>query len=281
MFDVRYHIASLVAVFLALGVGILLGTVIVDKGVLVEQQKALVESVKRDINELRGENRLLGRELKRNEEFQGEIFPHIVEGRLEGKRITIIVTSKVSEEVQRGVKEALDQANAKSFILLILHPDFGLKRSDIRGKLSTFFPEEKLSRSELEKKVVEKLATELVTTLDSVFLTELANLGLIRISGELNLPVENVVLFGESQKKSEISNVDSLLIEQFKKLEIFVVGVETTDAKVSSIPAYKNAGITSVDNVDTIPGRVALILVLQGKAGNFGIKPTAEKLLPP
>ncbi len=53
MFDMRYHIASLVAVFLALTVGIVLGTAIVNRGVLVRQQNALVGSLRTEFASLR------------------------------------------------------------------------------------------------------------------------------------------------------------------------------------------------------------------------------------
>jgi hypothetical protein len=42
MYNLRYHIVSLVAVFLALTVGLVLGTVVVERGVLTKQRAALV-----------------------------------------------------------------------------------------------------------------------------------------------------------------------------------------------------------------------------------------------
>lgn len=39
MMDIRYHIATLIAIFLALGVGILVGSTVVGSDVLNDQQK--------------------------------------------------------------------------------------------------------------------------------------------------------------------------------------------------------------------------------------------------
>ena len=37
MVDMRYHVFSLVAVFLALGIGMLLGTTLIERGLVAEQ----------------------------------------------------------------------------------------------------------------------------------------------------------------------------------------------------------------------------------------------------
>jgi hypothetical protein len=46
MIDMRYHIASLAAVFLALGLGILIGSAALSEHVLVNQQKHLIDTSK-------------------------------------------------------------------------------------------------------------------------------------------------------------------------------------------------------------------------------------------
>ena len=59
-----------------------------------------------------------------------------------------------------------------------------------------------------------------------------------------------------------------------------VVGVERTDSDPSSIEFFSDHGAASVDNVDQLPGRVALVYVLGGAEGAFGVKETADALLP-
>ncbi|HEY4687266.1 MAG TPA: copper transporter, partial [Candidatus Subteraquimicrobiales bacterium] len=67
MFDVRYHLVSLVAVFLALALGILMGSVIAGRGTLVERQNALIEGIQADVNRIQKENKGLHEELKNSE----------------------------------------------------------------------------------------------------------------------------------------------------------------------------------------------------------------------
>jgi Copper transport outer membrane protein, MctB len=62
-----------------------------------------------------------------------------------------------------------------------------------------------------------------------------------------------------------------------------IIGVETTDARQSTIKAYQRNGISTVDDVDEAIGRFALALLLDGaKAGHYGVKPSAaDGVLPP
>ncbi|MBC7344505.1 MAG: copper transporter, partial [Clostridia bacterium] len=70
------------------------------------------------------------------------------------------------------------------------------------------------------------------------------------------------------------------LARQLRQTGVLVIAVEKTDTIPSRISYYRNLGISSVDNVDTVPGRLALVLLLEGSTGHYGIKPTASSLLP-
>ncbi len=60
-----------------------------------------------------------------------------------------------------------------------------------------------------------------------------------------------------------------------------VVGAERADTQPSSIGFFKSNGATAtVDSVDLISGRVALVYALSGSEGNYGVKATADRLLP-
>ena len=59
MYNLRYHIASLVAVFLALAIGIVLGGLVVRQGVFDTQQRALVSSLQSEFNSIKKQNTAL------------------------------------------------------------------------------------------------------------------------------------------------------------------------------------------------------------------------------
>ena len=60
-----------------------------------------------------------------------------------------------------------------------------------------------------------------------------------------------------------------------------VVGVERSDSDGSQIGFYDSQGLSAtVDSVDLMSGRVALAYALNGVEGDYGIKASADRLLP-
>ena len=59
-----------------------------------------------------------------------------------------------------------------------------------------------------------------------------------------------------------------------------VVGVELSNGEVSQVSWYKEHNLSSVDDVDAAAGQTALAYALAGDHGTFGVKPTADSLLP-
>jgi len=59
-----------------------------------------------------------------------------------------------------------------------------------------------------------------------------------------------------------------------------LVGTETTSTDPSEITWYRRHGLSSVDNLNQLPGQVSLVFALAGANGAYGIKPTAQAVLP-
>lgn len=282
MFDMRYHIVSLVAVFLALAVGVLLGTVIIDKGTLVEQQKALVRRLENRFNQLEKENRLLSKQLKTREEFEEAVLPLTVRDVLKDKKVVMINTTQVDEILLKRVLETLRQAGADAGRITLVHSDFKLGDKAVREKLSSYFLEEKRNQKELKQAVLNKLANELVTaSSESPFLVELSRLGLVETENLETLSAEAIILGGQQKDSSLVKEIDLLLAGYFQELEVPVVAIETTETKASLLTLYQKADVSTVDNVDMIAGRVALVYVLRGTKGSYGIGSRVDGLLPP
>ena len=97
MFDIRYHISSLVAVFLALSIGILIGSTIIGDDLLINEQRQMIDRLEQDFVSLRKQIKSAQGELafKRHmvglyEQFAQEVFPVFARGRLEGRTFAII-----------------------------------------------------------------------------------------------------------------------------------------------------------------------------------------------
>jgi Copper transport outer membrane protein, MctB len=109
--DFRYHLVSIVAVFLALAIGIVLGTTALNGPVTKALQKSLT-SLGSDNNNLRSQNSALGQELSGANSFAQGAAPQLLRHLLDGQRVVIIGAPGASSEMEHGVMTALQQAGA-------------------------------------------------------------------------------------------------------------------------------------------------------------------------
>ena len=99
MYNLRYHIASLVAVFLALAMGLLLGTIVVERGVLSDQQTTLVAGLQKDFSQIRAESAALKTANDALSAFAGEAAPKLVDGALTGRTVLVIAAPDSADTV--------------------------------------------------------------------------------------------------------------------------------------------------------------------------------------
>ncbi len=296
MLDMRYHIASLVAVFFALAIGILLGTVIVDKGVLVNQQQALVKRIETNFNELREENRMLRDEVGEQRKFATQVIPLAIEGRLDKQNVAVITTTDVGDEIVSGLLDGLKKAGATTNSVK-LNNQFKLTEEALT-QLKPYFTANQLTADNAQELVLKKMVDELAkpttstasaiatTTTTAVvkvpFLVQLSNMGFIKtdINFSLFKPINTAVIVGGSDSNQDSLKTDLPLAAQLKAMKIRAVGVETSMTKKSYIKTYQAAGIPTVDNINQPTGIISAVFALAGQDGDFGIKGTAGQFMP-
>ncbi len=283
MFDARYHALTLVAVFVALMIGLLLGVAIVDQGLVSGAERDLRQNLRSDVESARGESRDMRAELERRERYERQTYPALVADRLSGRRIAVLALHQAPSPTIEGVREAIQPAGGEvSFVgRLALAPDL-----DALGELAAGTRYERLDD---DPDLVEPFATRVGQQLLSGgrLVRDLRQALFASSSGELT-GVEGVVLIrGEppggrdgAERELEDRFVGALL----RGLESFgtpVAGVERTDTQPTNVEWYRSQDVSSIDNVDQIAGRTSLVLVLAGGgAGAYGVKSSAESLLP-
>ena len=104
MYDFRYHIASLVAVIVMLGVGMLLGSAIVDRGNLTQP---LVVSLQKDFADLKKDNDQLKSDLARDQQFASAAADAMTAGKLAGKTVVITVNEGRTDGLAAAGGEAV------------------------------------------------------------------------------------------------------------------------------------------------------------------------------
>jgi len=116
MINLRYHIVSIVAVFLALGIGVLMGSTIVDRA-LVDNLEGQLDRLQRDLEETDAANRAMDSELDRvralQETFAAEGTGQLFQGRLEDVPVLVLGVDGMDEEPVEELRRALDAAGAQ------------------------------------------------------------------------------------------------------------------------------------------------------------------------
>jgi hypothetical protein len=122
MMDLRYHLASLMSVFLALAVGIIVGVSLGSS----ERQAATIRHLQEDVAAIRAEdshvkevNADLQHRLTTHEAAeQQDLLPLVVRGRLAGNRVALLLTGgDAAEELRAPLTRALHLAGAEVLVI--------------------------------------------------------------------------------------------------------------------------------------------------------------------
>lgn len=94
--DMKYHVVSLVAVFMALGVGIFLGsnTSFMDIETLLKKQDAVITTLEQGQKSLERENKRIQGTMGNQEQYikdlEQKTIPLLMDGRLQGQRVALV-----------------------------------------------------------------------------------------------------------------------------------------------------------------------------------------------
>jgi Copper transport outer membrane protein, MctB len=112
MIDFRYHIVSIVSIFLALAVGIVLGAGPLQGrlGDTLNQEVSALRKTKTDLNIQLRESENTNKQLNA---FITALTPQLIEGRLSGRSVNLIRLPGSSDDVAKSVSDVLTQAGAK------------------------------------------------------------------------------------------------------------------------------------------------------------------------
>src|SRR5436190_22859522 len=112
-YSARYHVASLAAIFLALGVGILIGTGL-GKNVISGTTKRLEQSLRGDLDSARSQAAELRDELRRSEQFQAGVYPALTDSALKSGRVAVIALGGLDSSLKADIERVLGPTNKTS-----------------------------------------------------------------------------------------------------------------------------------------------------------------------
>ncbi|MBO8159179.1 copper transporter [Thermosyntropha sp.] len=290
MVDLRYHIASIIAIFLALGLGILIGSTIQGGGILVDQQQKVIDRLEKEFDVLReresallAQNESKNRIIENYENYSRTVMPFLIKDHLKGYNLAVVVTGNT--DIPAGIINALNMAGAEVGSKTVVLANIKLNDSSLIKKVVDFYnlPAD-TSVDNLRKYIASSVAGIIINPggADPNVVDFLEESELVKFSGDYNKPVSGVILVGGCNNIENYfaSDFDQKLIEDLLNKGMKVLGVEVSGVEYSYMEDYQKNNITTIDNVDLSPGQISLILALEGESGHYGIKETAEKFMP-
>jgi len=284
--DFRYHALSIVAVLVAITVGVLLGVAIGDKNLVSSAEKGLRASLQKDIQNRQKDIEALKDEVKARDSFAEAAYPLLVAGRLQDLGITrvgLIFLGNSNERTTRLVRDALEGTGATLGIVATVREPLDLAELADRAEGTRY------ALMDTDPTLVNPFGRRMGEQL--IFggrLLRRERPALFRVaSGTLTPPMDAVVVVRDrpdGMSKEEVAIVEDFETGFMKGLtdsDANIVGAQLTDTDPSQVDWYRKHGASSVDNLDELAGRAALVFALAGANGSFGSGSEATALLPP
>jgi hypothetical protein len=298
----RFHLVSLVAVFLALGLGVLTGTTVLNRGI-VTQLEQRTDQLAETSGRLREDVRDLQTETDRWSRFGEQVMEYVVDGRLAGTEAVLITQEGTDTAVIDRVRRGLDSAGAELRAVLSLDDRLALQNESDVQELNQVIGVQEEDPDALSEAMAGVLADRLAFGVQEPdVLDELLAAGFLLSRGpgldaaaleKLGGPeqVTIVVAGGRGTPIIEPQRLLVPLVDSLAEKGALVVAAEALETEYPFVTLLRSDGavsglIATQDNVDQIPGELGLVLALENlvidrRPGHYGVKEGAERLLPP
>ena len=298
MISFRYHVVTIVAVFLALAIGLLGGGAFVQPALQDQLERQTLEQMRNNA-ELREQLDEVRAEVAAMNGFASSAMPYLASDRLVGSTAVIVAHEEVEDALVASAEEALTIGGAEvvgsfsaSSDLLSEDPEKQAQLADIVGVFSA--PPEELSAA-----AAAALARRLRAAPDDGALPEddvlnrLLSAGFLDTSEDASLDEIGrsgqivVVLAGGATEEPALAP-DAFavpLVDELVELDVPVAAGESFTTPVPYVGAVDGDGVVTVDDLDLSMGGAALVLGLDrllatGEGGTYGLKDGADPLPP-
>ena len=285
VFDFRYHVASLAAVFVALVLGILVGVGLSGRGFVDDAERSNLEGQIADLRDERDGAFAQLEDAQRSglafDEYTSDTYPALVRARLRDASVGALAVGDVDEGVADAIGTAVrDGGGAVLRTRSLVVPldgdavDEALRAKPALRRYVGPDAREELGRA-LGREFVRGGQTPLWDALSSVIVAERA--------GPLRPRLDGVVVSRSARPQGgETKDFLTGLYRGLARAGAPGVGVDSANATVAAAPAFRRGGLSTVDTIEQPPGRLALVLLLAGgDPGSYGLEDNAlDGILP-
>ncbi|WP_136520209.1 copper transporter [Cellulomonas telluris] len=316
MIDFRYHIVSLISVFLALAVGIALGAGPL-KETIGDTLTGQVEQLRAEKEDLRAQLDAAGTDEAAAEAFVAASADRLLAGSLADRRVALVLLDEVPEEQVTALTERLRRAGASvpaTVRLTDAWTDPGLRtyRQALAGTLVSYLdaapPADAGTQTELADALVQGLTGADASAPDQVSenaatLVELLSSGdnpLLELAGEVTGPADAVVVVAGPPAEpaepsptagAEAPGPDAALAvldaaQRISEGAVLADGPRTPESLTAAVmgDGERSERLTTVSRTDDVTGQVVVPLALAariaGENGHYGYGDDLEPLPP-
>lgn len=297
MISFRYHVVTIVAIFVALAVGILMGTTLLDQGLVSDLQRRTT-SLSNQLDQLTHQLNEAQNEASFNQAFAVSVRPLLVGGRLAGSRVVVVTEQGVNPSDLNAVRQILSGtggAGATVDAVLGLSPGLSLVDSQTRQRVAGILGRDpSTSATRLADALARALALRLANGPPAVagetdLLQSLVDAKLLTLSDAREGPggvgggSASVVILSGTTATPGLSPAGFFLplIQQLVTAGTPAVAAEPSTSTAGFLDAVRaddqiHGRIVTVDDIELVSGQVALVWGLQGLAagkggGDYGI----------
>lgn len=301
MIDFRYHIVSLISVFLALAVGIVLGAGPL-RDYIADSLSGQVSQLREESERLRGELEQVNDDLADANSFISGASDSLTRETLPGYTVSLITLPGSDSADLTAVSDTLSEAGASVLNIVEVTDTFTdpakrAFRSGIAANASPYMDPEPSDDASAES-VLGAALGQALTNYDpaepqrpsedaSAIMELLRSSELVSADGEIQPTMLTVVIASASAAAEEIGAAELGLVKGLDPAAGLVAGEQGEGTLVHLIRSDSEAAqtITTTDSLSTTVGLIllprALAVVVSGEHGSYGFGDGADAVFPP
>lgn len=280
--DGKYHIASLVAVFLALGLGIVIGATVFRDDTLVRRQEIMISRLEQQFDALKAEREslqakvaVLERESNGHAQFTSAVKRFLIEDQLRDRHIAVVSCVPLTATQKQVVKQLMHQAGAEITGFWQVGADWMDKAWPRRDEAKQMVSALGWSEEPLQTAVALGLAQHIAAA-PKELVSEIEELEIAKVS-ELTGETADTVLLVSFPDNTP--GLHATLVDAFLALDLLVAVVPAPNGE-NNVPAeIREREIIIVDSLESDLGQIALVqAIAHRKPGYFSSSPSSQVL---
>jgi hypothetical protein len=310
MVDFRYHLISIIAVFLALGLGILMGSVVLDDR-FVEHLNQQVQNFDERNDELQEQIDGLTAQVEASQDYAIQSAPWLLEDQLQGRSVVVVQMEGIDGETVSQLRSTIESAGGAIPTTITLTEKFALEGEPERDQLALAIDSTATTVRELRVEAASLLgdrigaaAVEAGTTNRPQFvaqqrlaglLRQLQDAGFVAVDGTPDLaviPSGSLFLFAAGSPERpgyDPAPMSVGFVSSLSERGTTVLAGEPLNSEWGVVQAIRDDGeastrLSTVDQIETLEGRIAVALGLhaqfEGTTDHYGVADGATKVIP-